>query len=80
MPDYHPSDLVLAIAEAMHDADNYFVSYDQARAAMNLALEEAALVADDIAIDVLTRIAEEHGPWMRATAEDIAAAIRALKE
>lgn len=80
MPEYHLSNLVLAISEAMHEADNYFVSYDQARAAMNFALEEAALVADDIANDMLTQISKEHGPWMKAVAKDIAAAIRALKE
>lgn len=76
MPDYHPSDRVLAIAEAMHDADNYFVSYDQARAAMNLALEEAAKVAEDcapVSQDTLsTELAER--------CDMVAAAIRALKE
>lgn len=68
MPDYHPSDRVLAIAEAMHDADNYFVSYDQARAAMNLALEEAAKVCDEREFANLYGIKE------------CAAAIRDLKE
>ena len=53
---------------------------DSIEDAWNTALEEAAKVADDIAIDVWTRISKEHGPWMRAAAEDIAAAIRALKE
>ena len=41
MPEYHPSDRVLAIAEAMHEADNYFVSYDQARAALEEKNDQA---------------------------------------
>lgn len=53
---------------------------DSIEDAWNTALEEAALVADDIANDMLTQISKEHGPWMKAAAEDIAAAIRALKE
>lgn len=85
MPDYYPSDMVLAVAEAMHAADNYFVSYDQARAAMNLALEEAAQVADRMSNEWVaewrrTLKIDQHMEGMSDGADDVAAAIRALKE
>jgi hypothetical protein len=63
--------LVKAVCEAMHDADQFYVSYDQAIAAIDLirneVLEEAARVIENNCHDDMTR-AEE------------AAAIRALKE
>lgn len=80
MTDYHPSEFILAVAEAMHEADNYFVSYDQARAAANFVLEKAAEVCDAIAVDNFTKLGREHALWMQATAEDCAAGILALKE
>ena len=60
-----------AVCDAMHDADQFYVSYDQAIAAIDLirneVLEEAARVIENNCHDDMTR-AEE------------AAAIRALKE
>lgn len=42
------------------------------------ALEEAAKECDRVSTDVLTKVGREHEPYMRATAEDCAAAIRAM--
>ena len=42
-------------------------------------LEEAAKICDRVSTDMLTKVGREHEPFMRATAEDCAAAIRALK-
>lgn len=57
-------DLLANVMAAMQKADDYYVSADQARAAVNVVLEEAAMVADI--------------GWF--SSEFCAAAIRALKE
>jgi hypothetical protein len=72
--------LVKAVCDAMHDADQFYVSYDQAIAAIDLiraeVLEEAARVADaTTAFD--DNLQKSAGCW--TTGQRIAAAIRALK-
>jgi hypothetical protein len=68
--------LVKAVCDAMHEADPFYVSYDQAIAVLDLiradVLEEAARVA--------LRRTELQDDQEMAVGEDIAAAIRALKE
>ena len=76
--------LVERMARAMEKADSHAYEYQKtsswehlAEAALDLALEEAALVADETASydDILQRSA-----GCRTTGQRIAAAIRALKE
>lgn len=66
--------LLMRVLEAMQEADNLYVSPDQAQVAISLVraatLEEAAKECDKISTDDFT--------WMRAPAKDCAAAIRAL--
>ena len=50
----------------------------EARAAIAVVLEEAAKVCISISTDAITKVGREHEPFMRATAEDCAAAIRAM--
>jgi len=76
--------LVKAVCDAMHEADPFYVSYDQAIAAIDLiradVLEEAASSA------FLRPLVEEQakGEWDDKTIDEdvamFAAAIRALKE
>ena len=65
--------LLMRVLEAMQEADNYYVSADQAQVAIALiraeTLEEAAKCADRYEI-----------PMCETSASHIAAAIRALKE
>jgi hypothetical protein len=73
--------LVKSVCDAMHEADQFYVSYDQAIAAIDLiraeVLEEAAKVADATTSydDNLHKSVGAH-----TTGQRIAAAIRALKE
>lgn len=50
----------------------------EARAAIAVCMEEAAKVCIAVSTDALTKVGREHEPFMRATAEDCAAAIRAM--
>lgn len=61
--------LLMRVLEAMQEADNYYVSPDQAQVAIALILEEAAKCADRYEI-----------PMCETSASHIAAAIRALKD
>ena len=57
--------LLMRVLEAMQEADNYYVSPDQAQVAIALVLEEAA---------------KELDRWGDIYGDNAAAAIRALKE
>jgi len=62
----------------IHDGTWRFYLKD-ADAAIALVLEEAAKECDKISMDDFTMLGRDHMAWMRATATDCAAAIRALK-
>jgi hypothetical protein len=73
--------LAKAVCDAMHEADPFYVSYDQAIAAIDLiraeTLDEVARVADaTTAFD--DNLQKSAGCW--TTGQRIAAAIRALKD
>jgi hypothetical protein len=76
------SDLVERVARVLMspkaDPSDWRFWTDEARAAIAVVLEEAAKVCDGVSTDVLTKVGREHEPYMRATAEDCAAAIRAM--
>jgi len=62
--------LVKAVCEAMHEADPFYVSYDQAIAAIDLIRDEVL----EEAADAVNELGDG------AQANDYVAAIRALKE
>ena len=74
--------LLMRVLEAMQEADNYYVSPDQAQVAIALVrvevLEEAAKVAERAARYPVG--AGDGGTYVTGTAIDAAAAIRALGE
>lgn len=74
--------LVKAVCEAMHEADPFYVSYDQAIAAIDLiradALEEAARVAEYRCGS--PEWSNDTNSGYECAAKEIAADLRALKE
>ena len=75
-----PDDLVeraRTAAEKVYGTQFFNVEIE---AAIAVVLEEAAKVCISVSTDVLTKVGREHEPYMRATAEDCAAAIRALRK
>ena len=76
----HMSDLLNRAEEAVREVDDYYISIDQVRAVLAVALEEAARVAENISTEAHWRDADLANLSIRVARNDIAAAIRALKD